>query len=136
MICAMTNTPVSPLRRRARALALALLLSGAGQLFAADTYDPATRQLTIPAVTIGTVNYADMVVRVGTILSGPSGVAPNGLADSYDPATGRLTVPSVTVGTDTYYNAVVTVARLQSIGSAPEADSYNGSELSIRAVQV
>ena len=43
----------------------------------ADTYDPATNQLTIPSITVDGVTYNDVVVTVGRIISiGSSSVDP------------------------------------------------------------
>ena len=113
-----------------------LLLFGAMQARAADIYDSANKQLSIPVVAIGSATYSNMLVTVASIVSGPSGATPNGAEDSYDPGTNELTIQSVTVGSATYHNVVVTVAGLLSIGSVSGADSYNGSELSISDVQV
>jgi hypothetical protein len=54
-------------RRRLRPLlALALLLVGATRASAADSYNPATRQLTIPSVS---VIYANVVLAIADIVS-------------------------------------------------------------------
>jgi hypothetical protein len=112
-----------------------LCLVGSGAAWA-DTYDPVTRQLTIPTVIIGATSYSDMVVTVGSVVSGPSGTTPRGSVDAYDTASGHLTIPTVTVGTTTYHNVVVAVASLVSIGGINGSDSYDGSHLTIRYVQV
>ena len=113
------------------------LLSGcAAAAHGADSYNAGNRQLTIPAAVIGSATYSNMVVTVGSIVSGPAGSAPNGTLDSYDPGTNQLTVPAVTVGSGTYYNVVVTVGGLVSIGGVSGADSYNGGNLSISQVQL
>jgi uncharacterized repeat protein (TIGR03803 family) len=99
--------------------------------FGADSYDPATHQLMIPSLAIGLATYANVVVKVGTIISGPTGTSPNGPEDSYDPGNRQLTVQSVTVGAATYHNVVVPVLSLDSIQSVSGADTYNGSSLAI-----
>ena len=131
-----TTLRIGHARLPAQALAAALLLCvGALAAHATDTYAPLTRQLDIPALAIGSATYANVVVTVGTIVSGPSGSAPDGSVDTYDPATGQLTVPAVQVGSTTYFNAVVTVEGPVSIGGVAGADSFNGTYLKISSVE-
>jgi hypothetical protein len=49
-------------------LAIGLLLSSTN-LMAADTYDPATNQLSIPSVQVGATTYNNVVITVGSIIS-------------------------------------------------------------------
>jgi hypothetical protein len=118
------------------ALTLLLFMAVTGVAGATDTYTPASRQLAIPALTIGGATYADAVVTIAGIVSGPSGSAPNGTQDSYSPASRQLTAPSVRVGSKIYDNAVATVGSLVSVGSVIGADSYDGKNLTIPFVQV
>jgi hypothetical protein len=112
-----------------------MLLVGSGAAWA-DSYDPVTKQLTIPTVVIGGTSFSNTVVTVGSVVSAPSGTGPNGSVDAYDTASGHLTVPLVTVGANTYYNVVVAVASLVSIGGINGADTYDGAHLTIPYVQV
>jgi hypothetical protein len=124
------------LSNRGRSLiGILLCLIGSATACAADSYDRATGQLTIPTMAIGSATYVNVLLTVGHIVSGPTGGSPNGNEDTYDPATGRLTVPSVTVGSTTYYNVVVTVNRLISVGNVIGADWYDGF-LTIPSVSV
>ena len=124
-------------RRSARPiLATLMLLIGAIRAEGMDTYTPTTRELQIPALSIGAATYSNVVLSVGSILSGPSGATPAGTADTYSPTSNQLTVPTVIVGSNVYLNAVVSVAQLISIGSVSGADSYDGSHLFIPAIQV
>ena len=102
----------------------------------ADTYDPATKQLSIPAVSVGDATFSDLVVTVTDLVRGPTGTAAMGGEDSYDTASGHLTIPKVNVGASTYYNAVVAVGDLVSSGGVSGADTFNGKQLTIRYVQV
>jgi hypothetical protein len=114
----------SYLRRHTRSLITALLLLACtAGAWATDTYSPANHQLTIPTVAIGNATYSSMVVTVGSILSDPTGISPNGSEDRYNPANQQLTVPAVKVGTSTYYNVVVAVADLVSIGGVTGVDT-------------
>jgi 6-phosphogluconolactonase (cycloisomerase 2 family) len=125
------------LRRHARSLLGALLLMCcAVQAHGTDSYDPANKQLSIPLVNIGDASYANVVVTVGSIVSGPAGATANGNTDSYDPASQQLTVQSVVLGSLTYHNVIVTVASLVSIGSVGGADTYDGAHLVISDVQI
>ncbi len=119
-----------------RLKSILLLLLCAARAFGADTYDSSTRQLTIPSVAIGNALFTNMVIVVGTIVSGPTGTTANGSEDTYNPANNQLTVQSVLVGPTTYHNVVVTVAALNSIGGVSNADSYVSPNLSIPRVQV
>jgi uncharacterized repeat protein (TIGR03803 family) len=124
------------MRRIARPLSAGLLyLVGIAAVCEADTYDIASKQLTMPSLVIGGARYSDVIVVVGKIVSGPTGTSPNGSDDSYDPETNQLTIQTVTVCGSTYYNAVVTVARLVSIGTVTGANTYNGTSLNIPYVQ-
>jgi uncharacterized protein (DUF2141 family) len=111
-----------------------LLLVCAGEAWGTDSYNGA--DITIPAVTIGSATYSNMVVTLGSIIRGPNGGSPNGSVDSYNPANNELTIPAVTVGANTYYNVIITVGSLVSIGSVSGADTYNGTDLNIPSVQV
>jgi hypothetical protein len=128
------NDSTCMLRFARSALTFLMLLGGAATAYATDSYDASTGMLAIPKATIGGVTYADMLVTVGTIVSTPSGNAPNGSEDTYNPANGQLTVPAVMVGGSVVYNAVVTVASLVSIGSVSGADSFDGTHLTIASV--
>jgi phospholipase C len=114
--------------------AAVLLMGWASAAFAVDTYSGG--QLSIPTLVIGSATYSNVVVKVGSIVSGPTGTSPYGDVDTYDPASGKLNVQAVNNGSGLYYNVVATVASLKSIGSVAGADSYNGSDLTIPLVQI
>jgi hypothetical protein len=120
-------------QKLAAAMALLVCCSAAG---ARDTYNPSNNELTIPAVTLGNATYSNMVITVGTVLSGPSGTSPYGSQDTFNPASRQLTIPSVLVGTRTLFNVIVMEASLISIGTVTGVDSYDGTHLSIPFVQV
>jgi uncharacterized repeat protein (TIGR03803 family) len=124
----------------ARSLALVALLSVyVPAAHATDSYDLSNGQLTIPSLAMGTMSLSNVVVTVGSIVSGPTGAypnTPNPFADSYDPSLNQLTVSSVTVGSRTYIGVVITVGGLVSIGGATGTDTYSGGLLSIPAVQL
>jgi phospholipase C len=120
--------------KRAEILAATLIMSFTAAAFGADTYSAG--ELSMPSVVIGGATYSNMVVTVGSIISGPTGFSAYGLADSYDPATHQVSVQTVKVGSATYYNVIATVTGLVSIGAVAGADSYNGSELAIPYAQV
>jgi phospholipase C len=129
------NTTILRLRLRSQAaVAATLMMAWAGAACGTDTYSAG--QLSIPTLAIGGATYSNVVVRVGSIVSGPVGTSPYGDADTYNPANGQLTVQSVTVGSATHYNLVVTVASLVSIGGVAGADTYDGSDLTIPLLQV
>jgi phospholipase C len=128
------NTAIQSLNIFTRFVAAALLIAGAGAAYGADTYNAG--QLSIPSLGIGGATYSNVVVTVGSIVSGPVGTSPYGIVDTYNPANGQLNVQSVTVGSATYYNVVITVAGLVSIGGVAGADTYNGTDLMISYVEV
>jgi uncharacterized repeat protein (TIGR03803 family) len=115
------------------ALLLAICAAGA---HATDSYDPATRSLTMPSVVVGNTTFSAVVVVAGAMVSGPVGAAPNQHGDSFDPATGQLSLAAVTVDAKTFYNTVITVEAVQSIGNVVDADIYDGAELIVPSVQV
>ena len=102
-----------------------------------NTFVSSGRQLTVPLAQIGGAIYSNMVVTVDKIVSGPSGAMPQAdTVDSYDPSNKQLTVPSVAFGGQTLYGVVGTVSGLVSIGSVRGADSFDGTYLTIPAVQL
>jgi cyclophilin family peptidyl-prolyl cis-trans isomerase len=109
---------------------ITLLSSGNGT----DTYSG--NQLTLPSIAIGNALYTNVVVTVGHVVSGPTGVGPASCGDRYDPASLELSIPLVSSGSRTYYNVVATAGSLVSIGGVSGADSYDGTQLTIPHVQV
>jgi uncharacterized repeat protein (TIGR03803 family) len=93
-------------------------------------------QLNIPTISIGRARFDNMVVTLGSIVSGPAGAGPNTTEVTYDTGTNQMSIPAVTVGTTTYYNLVITVGSLVSIGSMTGGDTYDGTHLSIPSVQI
>jgi phospholipase C len=129
------NVTTLPLRRCVQSvMAATLIMAGTAAAYGADTYSAG--ELAMPSVVIGGATYSNMVVTVGSIVSGPTGTSAYGLEDSYDPVTKLLTVQTVEVGSATYYNVVITVDGLVSIGGVAGADTDNGTELKIPVVQV
>ena len=110
------------------------LLGFWGKALAVDTYSGGL--LTMPSLAIGNATLSNVVVKIGSIVSLPSGTAPAGSIDRYDPASGHLTVQAVNYGGHTLYNAVATVASLQSIGALSGADTYAGGTLSVPFVRL
>ena len=128
-------------RSYARSLATFLMALGCtAAAFAADTYDPTTRQLTMPSLHVGSALYSNVVVVVGGIVSGPSGTAPASSGDVYttanNPAADQLSIASVLVGNTPYFNVVVALDGLVSIGGVTGADTLVGNQLSISSVRV
>jgi hypothetical protein len=113
-----------------RRAALALVLLG-GATYAADTYEPASHRLTIPALTVGGATYQNTVVLVDHFVSPPAGGLPAAGVDTYDPRTRQLTIPAVTVGAKTYENVVVALKDLVSIGSVSGGDTFDGAHLTL-----
>jgi hypothetical protein len=114
-----------------------LLLCCAAAVHAADSYDTANGQLSIPALVIGSASYSNVIVTVDSVLSIQEG-APVGSVDTYTPANQQLAIPAVTVGSKTYTNVLITVKSLVSIGSANWIDTYNpgSGQLRISSIQV
>ncbi len=126
---------IASLRHPARVILAGLLFLGCScEAWGTDTYNGA--DLTIPAVSVGSATFSNMVVTVASIVSGPSGTAPYGSEDSYNPANNELTIPAVMVGTRTFYNVIIKVGSLVSVGSVSGADVFTGTDLIIPSVQV
>ena len=101
-----------------------------------DTYDPVSKRLSIPAITIGRATYSNVVLTVGSILSRPAGGVPLGGVDTFDPSTGRLTVAAVSLGGTVYSNVIVSVTGVVAIGGVTGADIYDGVNLAIPSVSL
>ena len=85
------------------------------QAWAVDTYNPTNGQLTIPLVTVGTIDYSNVVINVGKVLS--IGASPAvAKSDTFNQNSGVLTIPSVQVGSQIYNNVSVTVGSIISVG--------------------
>jgi uncharacterized repeat protein (TIGR03803 family) len=118
-----------------RILPPVLLLLG-GAAYGADTYEGAG-VVQIPTLGIGSATYSDVSLTVSLpLLSGPSGSLPLETGDSYDPANNELFVPAISLGSTTYYNVAVSVGHLLSIGSVSGADTFDGTNLLVRNLQV
>ena len=127
------------MRQNARTLLGASLLAAFGTAaHATDTYNGATRQVTIPSVAVGNETLTNVVATVGAIITPPSGTSATGSVDTYNPTNQQLTVQSVTVGANTYYNVVVTLASqpAATIGGSTGADSYASGQLTINSIQL
>ena len=118
----------------------AALAAGPSPAVGADTYAVATRQLTIPSLSVGnmTLSNVQLVVEPGNVIGGPAGTGPAGGIDTYEPLTGLLSVQAVTLGGATDYNILVNINgnTLNSIGSVAGGDTYDGTYLTIPLVQV
>jgi len=104
-------------------LSLVALFSPA--VYATDTYNHVTNQLSIPAVVLGETIYRDVVITVGPILTvGGSSLdskypaKPADTMDSYDPYKNQLTIPSVKAYGFVYYDVVVNVGTVLSVKSS------------------
>ncbi len=114
------------------------LLALATSADAMDTYTPGNHELSIATVVTGNASYSNLVVTVGTIVSGPNGTAPQASQDTYNPINNQLTVPAVAVGANSYFNVVATISGVNSIGGVTGADIYNpaNGQLNIPYVQI
>jgi hypothetical protein len=133
----MSMKPCALFRRQILALlAFALVICGAPAARATDTFNGTT--LTIPVLSIGLYEYANVVVTAGLqdIVVRPSGTSPLGGADIYRSASKQLYIPAVTFGPNTYYNMTITPETLVSIGGLVYGDTFNGTDLFIPYVIV
>jgi uncharacterized repeat protein (TIGR03803 family) len=129
------NDP-SPRRYVRSAIAALALLTGALQAYGTDTYE-GSDMLQIPTLGIGSATFSNVVLTVNLPqASGPSGTTTVWPMDTYTPATNLLTVPALRIGSTTYYNATATVHQLISIGNVAGADTFDGTNLVLRNVQV
>ncbi len=123
----------------ARSLAGGLLsVIGATTAFAGapDIYNPANHQLTIPSIVIGSVTYIDLVVTVGSILELPHGKAGSNIGDTFTADNQQLRIAEVLVGSTTFWNPVVLVSGLVSVAGISGAATYDGTNLTLPAVQL
>jgi uncharacterized repeat protein (TIGR03803 family) len=127
---------MSSVRHYAQSLAATLsFLVCASAAYGADTYSGGVLQ--IPTLGIGSATFSNVELTVNfPLIRAPSGSMAVGTEDAYVPASNQLIVPAVKVGSTTYYNAVVTVDLLTSIGSVSGADTFDGTNLILRNVQV
>lgn len=91
-------------------LVVLALLASAG-FVRADTYDPATNQITIPSITIGGTTFR-AVVTVASVVSFNTGTP--GTATTWDPATSVLSIPSIVVAGMTFTNVRITIGSVVS----------------------
>ncbi len=69
--------------------AACVLLACTASAFGADNFSAG--RLSISSLTLGPVTYSNVVVAVGSIMSGPAASTSIGSEDSYDYSTGQLT---------------------------------------------
>lgn len=94
-------------------------LMSIGSVTGADVYNGG--ELVIPSVQVdGGMQYNDVTVEVGDIISTGGGLPENAL-DEFDTSNGQLTIAAVQVGSKVYTNAIVTVAKIVSVGSSRAA---------------
>jgi uncharacterized repeat protein (TIGR03803 family) len=116
---------------------VAIMLAAAPSAHATDTYGPAPYELQIPSIGFGSATLSDVELTIlWPLVSAPNGIQPVGTEDRYQPDVNQLTVPSVLVGSSTHYNAIATVHTLTSIGGVSGADTFDGTDLLVRNVQV
>lgn len=86
----------------------------------AQSYDPATRLLTLPMVTAGTTTYADVVVRLQAYELISAG-SPAVVSTRYDPTSRILALPLVTVAGSGYPHVQVKLNEFElvSAGASP-----------------
>lgn len=82
---------------------------------AADTYNSETGILTVPLVNVNETYYANVKLKVGSILSVGTKKSPSLAYDTYDVATNQLYIPIVHVGDLTYYFVTITVDSVLSL---------------------
>lgn len=127
---------LSSWRQRARSLLPGLVfLVCAARAFAADIYNPTTRQLTLPSISIGNATYSNMVVTPASILCIQGG-EPDAPQDTYNPVNSQMNLLTVIAGSASATNVQITVGSLVSIGGVSGADTYDGAVLTIPSVQV
>ena len=119
----------------ARALAAALLLIAcSAAAHAADTY--VAGLLSVPSLTIGGATYSNLVLTVGSVISGPTGTAPLGSPGQLRYSHG----PTDSAQRHGRKPPVLQRGRrsrsLVSVGSVNGADTSNGLQLSIPSVIV
>ena len=105
-------------------IGLSLLMSQA--CWAADSYNPATNQLSIPSVDVSGTTYNDVVITVGGVIRIDGGT-PSGSVDVYNPAINQLSIPSVNVNGQTYTNVVISVGQVVSVGVGSSGGGSNAS---------
>ena len=87
------------------------LLFLSANVFAANTYNPATNTLTMDAVIVGGTQYNNVAINLTgyKIISvgSSSPITSNTIVDSYDPTSNTLSIPYVMVGNTIYTNVVL-----------------------------
>lgn len=102
---------------------LSLLMAQA--CWAADTYNPATNQLSIPSVEVAGITYNNVLITVGSVIRIDGG-NPSGSVDVYEAATNQLSIPSVLVNGSIYTNVLISVGQVISVG-AGSSDGGTGT---------
>jgi hypothetical protein len=90
------------------------------QAQAADSYDIASNQLTIPSVVVEETLYSNVVITVGNVIH-IGGGAPQTAYDTYFPQINQLSIPSVVAGGVTYTNVIVSVGTVLKVGGSQAA---------------
>jgi hypothetical protein len=112
-------TSMNPTKTSLAALLAGLALSQA-QAQAADSYDIARNQLTIPAVLVEETLYSNVVITVGNVVH-IGGGAPQTAYDTYFPQVNQISIPSVVAGGVTYTNVIASVGTVLKVGGSQAA---------------
>ena len=102
---------------RFRPLVLAGLAGFAMNVFAADSFDAATGQVTVEVIVVGDTLYRNLVLVPGALISYSSGPVTS-QNDVFDINTGRLTLRALSFAGALYSDVVITVERVVSVGSS------------------
>lgn len=105
-----------------------VLLGSAFNVFALDSYDPLSNELTIPRVQVGSNFYKDVKIKVGHILSVDL-VKATASFDVYDATQNQLLIPAVSVGTTIYKNVVITVGDIVEVGGMIDVVAIGNSSV-------
>ena len=84
-------------------LTLPILLFFSAEIFAYDTYDSGTGELSIPLLQVGSTVYSDVVVTIGDLMNIEENIFLEPF-DVFNSATERLRIPRVFVGDEEYRN--------------------------------
>jgi hypothetical protein len=96
-------------------LTLPILLFFSAEIFAYDTYDSGTGELSIPLLQVGSTVYSDVVVTIGDLINIEENIFLEPF-DVFNSATEQLRIPRVFVGDEEYRNVTVTIGSIVSIG--------------------
>ena len=115
-------------------IVVSLSAIGTNFVYAADTYDAVTGQLTIPLVRAFGNVYRDVVIQIGNVIAINDGESHEDI-DLYEESTGKLAIGKVYASGVLYKNVLITVKKVVDVGGIIESAGKDDNRIQCQPIQ-